>query len=501
MGKESVSKEQNERHRRILERLMRLEANRQCADCLSRGPRWASVNLGVFVCIQCSGIHRSLGVHVSQVRSATLDTWLPEQVAFIAGMGNARANEYWEAHLPPNFKRPQESDRHALEQFIRAKYDRRDFAPRGQAPPEPLPPTDPEIAAAVPAWAARAAQAAATNQAQAQASAQVQAQAQTTAAPKPQAQTSSPAFTPTVGAPPPPAGSISAKVAEATARHKSHLSQQHGASPASPTAAPVAAAPQPAAAAQHDLMDLLSLSDALPTAPAPAAPAADSHAPADEADWDDFQSSRAVLAHAAAPPPAAAGSNHAGEDLFAAVSVHTPTANGTAASVKPAEKSKDSILDLFNQPSRPLPFGGAPPPQAYPHNMPMPQGMPYGMPPAAGAPQWAGQQQAAAHPFGHAPQQQPWAGGAPAYGQHGGAPGHFATANGMHAGFMGPTGASHNANAAAVHPMPHMTSGAAMLPGNMTAPLTRNSSSPLNMGVVTKTAGADRSLFQDLGKF
>ncbi|KAJ8443441.1 hypothetical protein Cgig2_026228 [Carnegiea gigantea] len=80
----------------------------------SRAPRWASVNLGIFICMQCSGIHRSLGVHISKVRSATLDTWLPEQVAFTQSMGNGKANSYWEAELPPNY------DRVGIENFIRA---------------------------------------------------------------------------------------------------------------------------------------------------------------------------------------------------------------------------------------------------------------------------------------------------------------------------------------------------------------------------------------------
>ncbi|KAE9461780.1 hypothetical protein C3L33_06286, partial [Rhododendron williamsianum] len=98
-----------------------------------RGPRWASVNLGIFICMQCSGVHRSLGVHISKVRSATLDTWLPDQVAFIQSMGNEKSNSYWEAELPPKY------DRVGIENFIRAKYVdkrwiRRDGKAKSQSP-------------------------------------------------------------------------------------------------------------------------------------------------------------------------------------------------------------------------------------------------------------------------------------------------------------------------------------------------------------------------------
>ncbi|RWW68735.1 hypothetical protein BHE74_00023723 [Ensete ventricosum] len=77
--------------------------------------------------MQCSGIHRSLGVHISKVRSATLDTWLPEQIAFIQTMGNERSNSYWEAELPPNYNRV------GIENFVRAKYEDKRWIPRNGA--------------------------------------------------------------------------------------------------------------------------------------------------------------------------------------------------------------------------------------------------------------------------------------------------------------------------------------------------------------------------------
>ncbi|KAA8523834.1 hypothetical protein F0562_010257 [Nyssa sinensis] len=129
--KASVTKELNAKHRKILEGLLKLPENRECADCKSKGPRWASVNLGIFICMQCSGIHRSLGVHISKVRSATLDTWLPEQVAFIQSMGNEKANSYWEAELPPNY------DRVGIENFIRAKYEEKRWILKDGKPKSP----------------------------------------------------------------------------------------------------------------------------------------------------------------------------------------------------------------------------------------------------------------------------------------------------------------------------------------------------------------------------
>ncbi|KAL0038188.1 hypothetical protein WJX79_007060 [Trebouxia sp. C0005] len=127
-SKTSVSKAQNEQHKKILSQLLKLECNRRCCDCSARGPTWASVNLGLFVCLNCSGIHRSLGTHLSKVRSTTLDTWLPEQVEFISKLGNVRANNYWEARLPRGFRRPSEGDMSAMKDFIIEKYQNQAYA-------------------------------------------------------------------------------------------------------------------------------------------------------------------------------------------------------------------------------------------------------------------------------------------------------------------------------------------------------------------------------------
>ncbi|QDZ18714.1 Arf GTPase-activating protein [Chloropicon primus] len=129
------SKEEHQRHMRILQRLLKKPENALCADCPSRSPRWASINLGVFICITCSGIHRGLGVHISKVRSTNLDTWFPEQVDFMTKMGNKKANAYWEAQCGPDFKKPGEQDRRNLEDYIRAKYTRSKYAdPEAVAP-------------------------------------------------------------------------------------------------------------------------------------------------------------------------------------------------------------------------------------------------------------------------------------------------------------------------------------------------------------------------------
>uniref|UniRef100_A0A8C2J280 Arf-GAP with coiled-coil, ANK repeat and PH domain-containing protein n=1 Tax=Cyprinus carpio TaxID=7962 RepID=A0A8C2J280_CYPCA len=80
----------------ILQRVQSLPGNEICCDCGQADPRWASINLGILLCIECSGIHRSLGVHCSKVRSLTLDTWEPELVKLMCELGNAVINQIYE---------------------------------------------------------------------------------------------------------------------------------------------------------------------------------------------------------------------------------------------------------------------------------------------------------------------------------------------------------------------------------------------------------------------
>ena len=118
----------------LVKSLMALPENSMCADCQKKVSRWASSTLGVFICIDCSGIHRSLGTHISFVRSCTLDSWTPEQARLMKKVGNKIANQYWEARLPPGFVRPNTTDRAGMTAFIRAKYIERRWAAPGEPP-------------------------------------------------------------------------------------------------------------------------------------------------------------------------------------------------------------------------------------------------------------------------------------------------------------------------------------------------------------------------------
>ncbi|TPX10267.1 uncharacterized protein E0L32_001464 [Thyridium curvatum] len=121
-------------NQQTIKSLLKLEANKVCADCKrnkpTTDPRWASWNLGVFICIRCSGIHRGMGTHISRVKSVDLDSWTDEQLQSILSWGNARANKYWEAKLAPGHV-PSEAK---IENFIRTKYELKRWTMDGPIP-------------------------------------------------------------------------------------------------------------------------------------------------------------------------------------------------------------------------------------------------------------------------------------------------------------------------------------------------------------------------------
>lgn len=121
----SSRKTHSERHKQILKQLLKEPANKVCVDCkTATHPRWASWNLGCFMCIRCSGIHRLMGTHISRVKSVDLDAWTDEQVELMVKWGNAKCNLYWEAKLPENYV----PDGLKIENFIRTKYDMKKWA-------------------------------------------------------------------------------------------------------------------------------------------------------------------------------------------------------------------------------------------------------------------------------------------------------------------------------------------------------------------------------------
>ncbi|KAG7385369.1 ADP-ribosylation factor GTPase-activating protein agd4 [Phytophthora pseudosyringae] len=106
------------------------EANPCCADCGQEPAEWVSINIGCILCIECSGIHRSLGVHESKVRSLALDSWDMSLLALLRDeLGNDAVNAVWEHTIPDGWIKPTPTTtRDEKSRFIKAKYHFHGFA-------------------------------------------------------------------------------------------------------------------------------------------------------------------------------------------------------------------------------------------------------------------------------------------------------------------------------------------------------------------------------------
>uniref|UniRef100_H9H7H4 Arf-GAP with coiled-coil, ANK repeat and PH domain-containing protein n=1 Tax=Monodelphis domestica TaxID=13616 RepID=H9H7H4_MONDO len=133
------SKEKLLKGESALQQVQCIPGNASCCDCGLPDPRWASINLGITLCIECSGIHRSLGVHFSKVRSLTLDTWEPELLKLMCELGNDVMNRVYEAKIEKmGIKKPQPGQRQEKEAYIKAKYVEKKFVDKDSAFSSPL---------------------------------------------------------------------------------------------------------------------------------------------------------------------------------------------------------------------------------------------------------------------------------------------------------------------------------------------------------------------------
>ncbi|XP_059357693.1 arf-GAP with SH3 domain, ANK repeat and PH domain-containing protein 1a isoform X2 [Carassius carassius] len=115
----------------IIEDVLRMPGNEVCCDCGAPEPKWLSTNLGILTCIECSGIHREMGVHISRIQSMELDKLGTSELLLAKNVGNSSFNEILEGNLPSPLPKPTpSSDMTERKEYINAKYVEHRFARR-----------------------------------------------------------------------------------------------------------------------------------------------------------------------------------------------------------------------------------------------------------------------------------------------------------------------------------------------------------------------------------
>ncbi|XP_071671846.1 arf-GAP with SH3 domain, ANK repeat and PH domain-containing protein 1-like isoform X2 [Patagioenas fasciata] len=118
----------------IIQEVRGMPGNRECCDCSAPDPTWLSINLGILICVECSGIHREIGAHLSRIQSLSLDRLATSELLVVRNIGNSGFNGIMEANLPSFSLKPTEhSDTALRKNFIISKYVEKKYAKRSPA--------------------------------------------------------------------------------------------------------------------------------------------------------------------------------------------------------------------------------------------------------------------------------------------------------------------------------------------------------------------------------
>ena len=122
-----------------MKKLSYQKENNSCADCSAMYCQWVSVNIGCFLCLRCAGIHRSIGAHITRIKSISLDNWTEKELNFMRKWGNIKVNSIYEATMPKRIKPTPKTGNAPLKKFIQDKYMNKFFyrlPPKPKTPPK-----------------------------------------------------------------------------------------------------------------------------------------------------------------------------------------------------------------------------------------------------------------------------------------------------------------------------------------------------------------------------
>lgn len=111
-------------------------ANALCFDCGQKDPQWASCTNGIYICLDCSGRHRSIGVHLSYVRCIWMDKWKPHELAMMKYGGNQRLADYLDEHGPKDWRKLKITQRYDTKPCTAYRQQLKAAINSGAPPPE-----------------------------------------------------------------------------------------------------------------------------------------------------------------------------------------------------------------------------------------------------------------------------------------------------------------------------------------------------------------------------